>query len=108
MKVHKGDTVLVISGKDKGAKGKVLRGLPDPQQDPRRGRQPDQEAHPGVTHRAWCVARAASSRRRRRSTCRNVMVVDSDGKPTRIGYRKDDETGKNVRIAKTQRQGHLR
>ena len=24
MKVHKGDTVLVISGKDKGAKGKVL------------------------------------------------------------------------------------
>ena len=31
----------------------------------------------------------------------NVMVVDSDGKPTRIGYRKDDESGKNVRIAKT-------
>ena len=38
----------------------------------------------------------------------NVMVVDSDGKPTRIGYRIDDETGKKVRIAKTQRQGHLR
>ena len=31
----------------------------------------------------------------------NVMVVDSDGKPTRIAYRKDDETGKKVRIAKT-------
>ena len=29
MKVHKGDTVLVIAGKDKGAKGKVHRGLPD-------------------------------------------------------------------------------
>ena len=24
MKIHKGDTVLVVSGKDKGAKGKVL------------------------------------------------------------------------------------
>ncbi len=24
MKVHKGDTVIVISGKDKGAKGKVI------------------------------------------------------------------------------------
>ncbi|MDT5194851.1 MAG: hypothetical protein QOH20_1605, partial [Mycobacterium sp.] len=24
MNVHKGDTVLVVSGKDKGAKGKVL------------------------------------------------------------------------------------
>jgi large subunit ribosomal protein L24 len=28
MKVHKGDTVLVISGKDKGAKGKVLQAYP--------------------------------------------------------------------------------
>jgi large subunit ribosomal protein L24 len=31
----------------------------------------------------------------------NVMVVDSDGKPTRISYRRDDETGKKVRTAKT-------
>ncbi len=31
----------------------------------------------------------------------NVMVIDSDGKPTRVGYRRDDETGKNVRIAKS-------
>ena len=31
MKVHKGDTVLVISGKDKGAKGKVLQSYPDRQ-----------------------------------------------------------------------------
>ena len=30
----------------------------------------------------------------------NVMVVDSDGKPTRIGYRVDEETGKRVRISK--------
>ena len=28
MRVHKGDTVLVISGKDKGAKGKVLEAYP--------------------------------------------------------------------------------
>ena len=28
MKVHKGDTVLVISGKDKGAKGKVIEAYP--------------------------------------------------------------------------------
>ena len=31
----------------------------------------------------------------------NVMVIDSDGKPTRVGYRKDDESGKKVRVAKT-------
>ncbi len=29
MKVHKGDTVLVVSGKDKGAKGKVLVAYPE-------------------------------------------------------------------------------
>jgi large subunit ribosomal protein L24 len=29
------------------------------------------------------------------------MLLDSDGKPTRVGYRRDDETGKNVRIAKS-------
>ena len=28
------------------------------------------------------------------------MVVDSDGNPTRIGYRVDAETGKKVRISK--------
>jgi large subunit ribosomal protein L24 len=30
----------------------------------------------------------------------NVMVVDSDGKPTRVGYRVDEETGKKVRISR--------
>ena len=47
MKVKKGDTVVVIAGKDKGAKGKVIQAYPGPRQGPRRGRQPDQEAHPG-------------------------------------------------------------
>ncbi len=28
MKIHKGDTVLIISGKDRGKKGKVLKALP--------------------------------------------------------------------------------
>ena len=30
----------------------------------------------------------------------NVMILDSDGKPTRVGYR-FDENGKKVRVAKT-------
>ena len=29
MKIHKDDTVIVISGKDKGKKGKVLKAIPD-------------------------------------------------------------------------------
>jgi large subunit ribosomal protein L24 len=31
LKVKKGDTVLVIAGKDKGAKGKVIQAYPDTQ-----------------------------------------------------------------------------
>ena len=30
----------------------------------------------------------------------NVMVIDSDGKPTRIGYRVDEESGKKIRVSK--------
>jgi large subunit ribosomal protein L24 len=29
------------------------------------------------------------------------MLIDSDGKPTRGSFRVDDETGKKVRVAKT-------
>ena len=31
MKIHKGDTVLIISGKDRGKKGKVLQSFPKEQ-----------------------------------------------------------------------------
>ena len=30
----------------------------------------------------------------------NVMVIDSEGKATRVGYRRDDETGRNVRVSR--------
>jgi len=29
------------------------------------------------------------------------LLLDSDGKPTRVAFRVDDETGKKVRVAKT-------
>lgn len=99
MKVHKGDTVLVISGKDKGAKGKVLQAYPD------RNRVLVEGVNRIKKHTA-----ISTTRRGARSGgivtqeapihVSNVMVVDSDGKPTRIGYRVDEETGKRVRISK--------
>ena len=30
----------------------------------------------------------------------NVMVIDSEGKATRVGYRRDDESGRNVRTSR--------
>uniref|UniRef100_UPI003B642B74 Large ribosomal subunit protein uL24 n=1 Tax=Mycolicibacterium smegmatis TaxID=1772 RepID=UPI003B642B74 len=92
MKVHKGDTVLVISGKDKGAKGKVLVAYPDRNKVLVEGVNRIKK-HTAVS--GGIVTQEAPIH------VSNVMVVDSDGKPTRVGYRIDDETGKKVRIAKT-------
>ena len=66
MKVHKGDTVLVISGKDKGAKGKVLQAYPT------RNRvlvgASTGSKHTAQSTNGGARPRAASSPRRRRST----------------------------------------
>ena len=99
MKVKKDDTVLVIAGKDKGAKGKVLKVYPE------RNRVLVQGVNSIKKHTA-----ASQTQRGAQSggivtqeapiDASNVMVVDSDGKPTRVGYRVDEETGKRVRVSK--------
>lgn len=99
MKVHKGDTVLVIAGKDKGAKGKVIQAFPD------RNRVLVEGVNRIKKHTAQSAnERGASSggivTQEAPIHVSNVMVVDSDGKPTRVGYRVDEETGKRVRISK--------
>ena len=99
MKVHKGDTVLVVSGKDKGAKGKVIQAFPD------RNRVLVEGVNRIKKHTAQSAnERGASSggivTQEAPIHVSNVMVVDSDGKPTRVGYRVDEETGKRVRISK--------
>ena len=98
MKVRKGDTVLVISGKDKGAKGKVLVAYPTRNKVLVEGvnrikkHTPESRTERGASSGGIVTQEAAIS-------VSNVMVIDSDGKPSRVGYRRDDETGKNVRIA---------
>ncbi len=99
MKVHKGDTVLVVSGKDKGAKGKVLQAYPDREKLLVEGvnrikkHTPESRTERGAASGGIVTQEAAIS-------VSNVMVIDSDGKPSRVGYRRDDETGKNVRVSK--------
>ena len=99
MKIRRGDTVVVVAGKDKGARGKVLTALPDE----------GKVIVEGVNR----VKRHTRVRQTQRGSktggivtqeaaidISNVMVVDSDGKPTRVGYRIDDQ-GHKVRIART-------
>ncbi|BBZ24336.1 50S ribosomal protein L24 [Mycolicibacter hiberniae] len=99
MKVHKGDTVLIIAGKDKGAKGKVLQAFPT------RNRVLVQGVNRIRKHVANSANQAGASSggivtQEAPIHVSNVMVVDSDGKPTRIGYRVDAESGKKVRVSK--------
>jgi len=98
MKVKKGDTVLVVSGKDKGAKGKVIAAYPK-----------DQRVLVEGVNRIKKHTRVSTNQRGAKSGgivtqeapihVSKVMVVDGDGKPTRVGYRKDSD-GRSVRVSR--------
>ena len=99
MKIRKGDTVLVISGPDKGAKGKVIEAYP----------QRDKVLVEGVNRIKKHVANSAPERGAESGGIvtqeapihvSNVMILDSEGTPTRVGYR-FDEDGKKVRVAES-------
>ena len=99
MKIHKGDTVLVISGKDKGAKGKVLKAYPTRNKILVEGVNRIKKHTPISTTQRGAQSGGIVTQEAPIHVS-NVMVVDSDGKPARIGYRLDDETGKRVRISR--------
>jgi large subunit ribosomal protein L24 len=98
MKVKKGDRVRVIAGKDKGAEGLVLEAYP----------ARERVLVEGV-NRITKHTKAGQSARGSRTGgivtqeasihVSNVMVLDADNQPTRVGYRKDDE-GRKVRVSK--------
>ena len=71
-KIRKGDTVVVLAGKDKGRSGEVIKMMP----------KDDKALVQGVIHLS------------------NLAVADpKDGKATRIGF-KTLEDGTKVRVAK--------
>lgn len=99
MKIKKGDTVQVVTGKDRGLKGKVIRALPEENKVVVEG-----------ANRVTRHTRVQQSARGSQSGgivvqeapihVSNVMIVDpSDGRPTRIGYRINDD-GTKVRISR--------
>jgi large subunit ribosomal protein L24 len=99
MKIHKGDTVLVISGKDKGAKGKVLQAYPAANKVLVEGVNRIKKHTPIATNQRGSQSGGIVTQEAPIHVS-NVMIVDSDGKPARVGYRIDEETGKKVRISR--------
>ena len=98
VKIKKGDTVVVISGRDRGSKGRVIAAYP----------RLDKVLVEGV-NRVKKHTKIQTTQRGSKTGgivtqeapihVSNVMVVDSDGQATRVGYRKDEE-GRNVRISR--------
>jgi large subunit ribosomal protein L24 len=98
MKVKKGDTVLVIAGKDKGAKGKVIQAYPAKQRVLVEGVNRIKK-HTRVSQTARGAQTGGIVTQEAAIHVSNVMVIDSDGKPTRVG-KKTTEDGKRVRISR--------
>ena len=95
-KIKKGDTVLVIAGKDKGITGKVLdldskRILVEGVNRVKRHTR-ETTGDRGIKVGGIMTVEASIA-------ISNVMMVDEDGKATRLGARKNEE-GKNVRVSR--------
>jgi large subunit ribosomal protein L24 len=98
MKVKKGDTVQVIAGKDKGAKGKVIQAYPDTQRVLVEGVNRIKK-HTRITQNQRGAQSGGIITTEAAIHVSNVMLVDGDGKPTRVGKKTTDE-GKRVRISR--------
>jgi large subunit ribosomal protein L24 len=94
MKIRKGDTVVIIAGKDRGKRGKVRRAWPDEERV--------------IVDGLNMIKRHSRARRAARQAgiieleapihVSNIMLVcEKCGKPTRVSFRFLDD-GKKVRI----------
>lgn len=94
MKIKKDDTVIVLTGKDKGKTGKVLKAMP------KEGRVIVEGVNVQTKHQKQTQKAAAEIKHQEGPVdVSNVMYYDTKEKaPTRIGYR--IENGKKVRISK--------
>ncbi len=98
MKVRKGDTVQVIAGKDKGAKGKIIQAYPKRKKVLVEGVNRIKK-HTRITQTQRGGQSGGILTQEAPIDVSNVQIVDSDGKPTKAGYRFDDE-GKKVRVSR--------
>jgi large subunit ribosomal protein L24 len=94
--IKKGDTVVVISGNDRGKQGRVLdintekmRAIVEGVNMVKKHTRPNADNPKG-----GIIEQEASVH------ISNLKVVDGKGTPTRIGRKKDEKTGKTVRYSK--------
>ena len=95
-KIKTGDNVVVLAGKDKGRTGKVTKVLPTENRVlvqgvnmVQRHTRPSQgDPQGGIKNKEASIHLS------------NVAIADGNGKPTRVGFKINDD-GKKVRVART-------
>jgi len=94
-KIKKGDRVVLLTGKDKGRTGAVTKVLP------KEGRVFVSGLNLVSRHTKPSQADPQGGVKTKEASVHvsNVAIADSNGKPTRVGFRIDGD--KKVRIAKT-------
>jgi large subunit ribosomal protein L24 len=95
LKIKRGDTVVVISGKEKGSRGEVKQVLPKENRVVVEGiNVRTRHARPTQNNPQGLYTFEAPMH------VSNVMLVDpNSGEPTRVGYRFTD-SGEKIRVAK--------
>ncbi|MDE1155011.1 MAG: 50S ribosomal protein L24 [Acidobacteriaceae bacterium] len=95
-KIKRNDQVIVIAGKDKGKQGRVLRVIVEKQRVLVEGVgivTKHKKSNPQTGEQGGIIKQEAPIH------ISNVMLLDSEGKATRVGYNVVD--GKKVRVAKS-------
>jgi len=93
-KIRKGDSVVVLTGKDKGRTGEVIQVMPKESRALVRGiNMVRRHQRQTQTEQAGIVNKEASVH------LSNLAIAGSDGKPTRVGFKVNDD-GTKVRVAK--------
>lgn len=92
-KIRKGDSVVVLTGKDKGRTGEVIQVMPKEDRAlvqgvnmVKRHQRQTQNTEAGIINKEASIHLS------------NIAIVAKDGKPTRVGFSVVD--GKKVRVAK--------
>jgi large subunit ribosomal protein L24 len=96
MKVKTGDDVIVVSGRDKGKKGSVLKVLREENRVVVQGvNMVRRHTRPSPSQTGGIVEKEAPIH------VSNVSLVDpASGKPSRVGYKYLDDGARKVRFAK--------
>ncbi len=93
-KLRKGDTVIVLAGKDKGKTGEISS------VDPKSGKAVVDGINIAIRHvKQSQTTQGGRTPKAMPVDLSNLAIVDKNGKATRVGFKMDGD--KKVRVAKT-------